>query len=728
MTAAAEKAPSLSSVVDHLVSDLVERWGKGERPLAESYLDKQPELWERPDVGLELIAEELVLRAEHGEPLSDEDLLQRFPRWQAQVRVLLECQRTLGPQLVAPRFPNAGERVGDFELLSELGRGAHGRVFLATQSALASRPVVLKLSTWGGGEHLSLARLQHTHIVPLYSSHEFPELGLVGLCLPYFGGATLADLPKPGSAAGSQEQKAGADFLERAKPSEAVCWVGACLADALQYAHDRGLLHLDLKPSNVLIAADGTPMLLDFHLAHPPMAAGSLSPTRLGGTAGYMSPEQDAAMKAVVAGAPLVNAVDARSDVYSLGIVLSELWDKLSAGERRSIGLGDILNRCVAPLAEERYPTAAALASDLRRQLMHLPLKGVGNRSLGERWRKWRRRRPLALPLVLSLAALLVAAGGLVRHASRQAERSRDALHESDKHLQQGRYREAADTARSGEVMLEGIPFQPSLRANLASARQAATRAQAADELHRLCESVRPLHSAETLDASQAIAAATRCRELWDRREEIHRALADQPTPVLERRWRADLLDLGILTAHLEQRAAPTGDAGRRALATLAEAEALLGESGMLHLERARHARALGESPLAEESERRSREVPPQTAWEQLGIGRALLASGEPRRALASIEKSLQLDSRSTWGHYYAGVCHLRLNEATEAVAAFSACMALAPEIAWCVYNRGIAFLQAGRDASAVTDFERVLALDPQHEEARTLLVRLRMK
>ena len=63
--------------------------------------------------------------------------------------------------------------------------------------------------------------------------------------------------------------------LATAPYTDAVCWVAACLADALQYAHDRGLLHLDIKPSNVLVAAAGVPMPLDFHLARPrpPFAA-----------------------------------------------------------------------------------------------------------------------------------------------------------------------------------------------------------------------------------------------------------------------------------------------------------------------------------------------------------------------------------------------------------------------------------------------------------------------
>ena len=95
---------------------------------------------------------------------------------------------------------------------------------------------------------------------------------------------------------------------------EAVCWIGACLADALHYAHERGLVHLDLKPANVLLAADGQPMLLDFHLAQPPLRPDGPPPEWLGGTPAYMAPEQQEALAAVRQGRPVPAAVDGRAD------------------------------------------------------------------------------------------------------------------------------------------------------------------------------------------------------------------------------------------------------------------------------------------------------------------------------------------------------------------------------------------------------------------------------
>src|SRR5262249_57978758 len=79
-----------------------------------------------------------------------------------------------------------------------------------------------------------------------------------------------------------------------------------------------------------------------------------------------------------------------------------------------SVGLADLLDRCLAPDPRERYPDAAALAADLRRHLTDLPLQGVRNRSLVERWRKWRRRRPSA-PTRFGWFLTVLAAGGFLR-------------------------------------------------------------------------------------------------------------------------------------------------------------------------------------------------------------------------------------------------------------------------------------------------------------------------
>src|SRR5262249_6058024 len=148
------------------------------------------------------------------------------------------------------------------------------------------------------------------------------------------------------------------DWLVGTDYVQAVCRIGACLAEALAYAHERGLVHLDLKPSNILLAADGQPMLLDFHLARGPVAAAAPAPAWLGGTPAYLSPEQRAAMAAVSQDRPVPQTVDGRSDVYTLGLILYEALagklpgpgeaDRLRAlNPQVSVGLADLVARCL---------------------------------------------------------------------------------------------------------------------------------------------------------------------------------------------------------------------------------------------------------------------------------------------------------------------------------------------------------------------------------------------
>ena len=243
---------------------------------------------------------------------------------------------------------------------------------------------MVKLTACSGQEHLSLARLQHTHIVPLYLVQDFPEENLRALCMPYLGGATwaavlhglkgcpLADrsgehIVEQLTAAQRQESAVFAPagpaigFLARSSFIDAVCWIGACLADALQYAHQRGMVHLDIKPSNVLLTGDGQPMLLDFHLACDIDRLREKMFDRFGGTLGYMSPEQ-AAANALKRGVPVTERLDGQSDIYSLGVLLYEsLAGRLPAADwavaRRNLhqanpqishGIEDVLCKCLA--------------------------------------------------------------------------------------------------------------------------------------------------------------------------------------------------------------------------------------------------------------------------------------------------------------------------------------------------------------------------------------------
>ena len=499
--------PEQPRLVDRLAEEMAVAWQRGESPPAEVFLERHPELVGDAEEAVRLIYEEVCLRQERGEQIAADELARRFPQWADELSVLLDCHRLMQTPPAAPLFPGVGELLGDLQLVAELGRGKHGRVYLATQTALADRPVVLKITPRRAQEHLSLARLQHTHIIPLYAINDFPDRNLRALCMPFLGGATLARVLEflHGQPATQRTGRSLTDALEAAQKEaplrlpgrgsyleafacasyvDAVCCLGACLADGLQYAHERGLVHLDLKPSNVLLAADGQPLLLDFHLAREPIRPEEEPPQWLGGTAGYMSPEQEAALGAVQQGRNVERLVDGRSDIYALGVVLYEALGGAmlaSAGEKRSastlairpgsqdkgllasgeevyfpplkplpqcnpqvsVGLADVVGKCLADDPAGRYADMAALAADLRRHLADRPLAGVRNRSLAERWRKWRRRRPHGVALAGMMLAVLTAAGavalGAVGHFTQRTAQARTALHDGQAQLAVGR-------------------------------------------------------------------------------------------------------------------------------------------------------------------------------------------------------------------------------------------------------------------------------------------------
>ena len=736
---------STTSIQEHLGVELARemrhRWQCGQEPRAEEFFARRPEITENPEAAVELIYEEYCLRESAGHAGVEADILKRFPQWATPLRVMLDChRRLLHCEDTGPDFPTIGERVGDFRLLAELVRGSRGRVFLATQTALADRLVVLKITPLDGGEHLSLARLQHTSIVPLYSAFDDASRDIRVLCMPYFGRATLASLLEllapfavdvrtgrqivdgidrlqQASAAMPALQGAARQMLERVSYVQAMCWFAASLADALHFAHERGVVHLDLKPSNVLLATDGQPMLLDFHLARAPIRAHRPVRDNIGGTPPYMPPEQQAAMQAVQFGDAVETDVDARADVFALGAMLYEAlggqlpvrWNSPPLAQMNtiavSIGLSDIVAKCIANLPGDRYADAAALAADLRRHLTDQPLVGVRNRSIAERWQKWRRRRPgrfrAAAMMVIVAVALVGLLAGAAAYLHDRHEQAEVALHDGQRQAQTLAHAgEAVKTLERGLKLVDGLPFESGLRHELRAEIDSTRRTHLAQQVHQLADQIRVLYvggGAETVPTRRLRPLATRCAELWGRRDVIIASRGAACSAEVA----ADLQDVAIFAASASEKAA--------ALRLLNEVEATFGASAVLEHER----QALGGTrPTAVAA------PAPRTAWEHAAMGRAMLASGDVTGATQALSEARRLDPAGRWPNFYFGVCAYRAGRHEEAVTAFSVCIGAASDVGGYFYNRALAYAAFGRHEQALQDYDRALAIDPGHADA----------
>src|SRR5262249_7504801 len=156
-----------------LRAELTLRWEAGEKVSAEWYRDRYPDLESESLVAL--VYEEFCLREEDDDAPTPDDYEARFPEVASRLRRVFDIHRLVGsgqttamhmPGVNELPFPTAGQTIAGFHLVEELGRGAFARVFLAEERQLADRPVALKVARGGSREPQTLARLQHTHIVP----------------------------------------------------------------------------------------------------------------------------------------------------------------------------------------------------------------------------------------------------------------------------------------------------------------------------------------------------------------------------------------------------------------------------------------------------------------------------------------------------------------------------------------------------------------------------------
>ena len=444
--------------------DLEYRWSREAYKRIEDYLVEFPELRDESGLPCDLIYEEYQIRKISGEEVKLAEYYDRFPNEWPQLERMLGMQSVANTSTLHSRQRSSqmdvGETIDDFDLLIKLGSGAFATVFLARQRSL-QRLVALKVAANQADEPQTLAQLDHPHIVRVFDQRILPERGLHLLYMQYVAGGTLQDVIQAAKQA-ERSQRSGRLFLEvladslsrrgevvphdttfqrqlrQASWAEVVCRVGAGLADALAYADTKEVLHRDVKPANVLLAADGTPKLADFNVSYSADVTGSTADAFFGGSLAYMSPEQ---LEACHPHHPRTAAdLDGRSDLYSLSILLWEMlegvrpfhdevlpagWNatvdamtvsrledvprvaEQSATDALTVHVRDVLTRCLTPEKQGRFADGVQFARAL---LMCLHPHTLYLMSPRPDWRAWLRRFPLVSVLLAIVIPQSVAA------------------------------------------------------------------------------------------------------------------------------------------------------------------------------------------------------------------------------------------------------------------------------------------------------------------------------
>lgn len=407
----------------------------------------------------------------------------------------------------SPPSQSVTERMfGRYRLLEELGRGAQGVVYLAEDVQLR-RKVALKLLV-GADVDSVIVRGRFQREAELLSKFEHPGIcgvhdvgsvdGVPYIAMQFVQGVTLASILEharadSGGAPGDGTMSESLALLKasgsKGQQLHDLIKLIERAARALHVAHEAGLVHRDVKPGNIMVTPDGNPVLLDFGIARDLHAegAGLTQSGQIIGTPAYLAPEQITASH---------GSVDRRTDVYALGVILFECltlrrpyrapnWDQLfheilhaeppsprRINPRIPQDICTIVEVAMERDATRRYPTAEALADDLRRVRAFEPIQAKAAGPLA-RATKWGRRNPGKATAVGAAALFVIAALGVAAQQSFDRHRAlRQNLARAEERLSAGDFGAALEAAGAARERAPGSSAALELRTRIERAQE----------------------------------------------------------------------------------------------------------------------------------------------------------------------------------------------------------------------------------------------------------------
>lgn len=694
-----------------------------------------------------------------------------------------EVLDTVRTETEAPESTPEHPVLGDFVIQGEIGRGGMGVVYDAQQTSLRRRVAVKVLRG-----HLTLdaralerfrreasitARLHHRGIIDIHEVgeeggvHFFSMERIEGTSLDRVIGRLRREAPASDERLDAESpplpELESAPVGSRAYIETAVLLV-ARVADALEYAHQAGVIHRDVKPANILVRPDGTPVLTDFGLARE-QGLPSVSVTgEFAGTPHYVSPEQAMAHRV---------QVDHRTDVFSLGATLYELLTlrhafqgassqevfakiltKEPAHPRRlnrplAPDLVTILFKSLEKDPDRRYSTARELAEDLRAFIEYRPIRA----RRAPRWRRverWIHREPLRASLLALFALGTPTVLGLW-----MAYQSKAALAENtDRELREERafplvvrayygHLSVASLEELGQSLLEDPRAQPWQRSEKQARRNAHEgsleifrEALGIHPAYRLARAGTVLSHLSAGEPDQALEAV----ETWpggDTGEEWMLRLEAEALRRLDRAAEATLLEQGLGEPHaplelfvagcLERARATEGVVGatyRRAYELHTEAvrqsrDADGREATLFLFEQCFSALLAGERGEAEHiADELDRGVAPRLPSVDYVLGLIYYFAGRADKAIRRFEVCLDREPNWAQAANNLGYMYLHIGSPEKAVPRLRSAVDMDPDLAEARFNLALALERTNQIDQAVEEYERITPHDPNYGHA----------